>query len=159
MSAVTTEAPAGLQLMQAIRDGLLPPPPAALLLGLEIDEVSDGRITFGFRSDERYSNGATTHGGVLAAVTDFALSTAVLTELEAGADLVTTNLNVTYLRPVPLSGRFRCEGRVVGRGRTVAHAEATMTDDRGREVLRATGSFHLRRGDVGASGDRAASLP
>lgn len=144
MSAVTSEVPAGLELMEAIRAGVLSPPPAARLLGLEIDEVTAGRITFGFTSGDRYSNGATTHGGVLAAVADFALSTAVMTELEAGADLVTTNLNVTYLRPVPLSGRFRCEGRVVVRGRTIAHAEATMTDDRSREVLRATGTFHLR---------------
>ncbi|MFZ6003360.1 MAG: PaaI family thioesterase [Actinomycetota bacterium] len=144
MSAVTSEAPAGLRLMEAIAAGVLPPPPAALLLGLEIDEVTEGRITFGFTSDDRYSNGSTTHGGVLAAVADFALSTAVMTELEAGADVVTTNLNVTYLRPVPLAGRFRCEGRVVRRGRTIAHADATMTDERSREVLRATGTFHLR---------------
>ena len=33
MSTLTTEKPAGLQLMELIRDGELPPPPAALLLG------------------------------------------------------------------------------------------------------------------------------
>ncbi|MGQ0431998.1 MAG: PaaI family thioesterase [Microthrixaceae bacterium] len=145
MSAVTSEAPAGLQVMEAIRTGALPPPPAALLLGLEIDEVAEGRITFGFTSGDRFSNGATTHGGVLAAVADFALSTAVMTKLGANADLVTTNLNVTYLRPARLSGRFRCEGRVVSLGRTIAHAEAAMTDDVGREVLRAAGAFYLRQ--------------
>ena len=142
--AVTVAKPAGLELMELIRDGQLPPPPAALLLGLEIDEVSDGAITFALTADDRFSNGATTHGGILAAVADFALSTAVLTQLDAGADVVTTNLSVTYLRPVPLTGRYRCEGRVVHRGRTLAHAEAVMTDAAGREVMRATGAFHLR---------------
>ena len=134
MSTLTVTKPAGLELMELIRDGELPPPPAALLLGLEIDAVSEGAITFAFTSDDRFSNGATTHGGVLAAVADFALSTAVLTQLEAGADVVTTNLAVTYLRPVLLTGRFLCQGRVVHRGRTLAHAEAVMTDVAGREV-------------------------
>jgi len=59
-------------------------------------------------TDARFSDGATTHGGILAAVADVALSTAVLTQLGAGADVVTTNLSVTYLRPVALSGRYRC---------------------------------------------------
>lgn len=144
MSTIAADKPAGLQLMELIRAGELPPPPAAVLLGLEIDDVSEGVITFGFTTDNRFSNGATTHGGILAAVADFALSTAILTQLSAGADVVTTNLSVTYLRPVALAGRYRCEGRVVHRGRTVAHAEAVMTDDVRREVMRATGAFHLR---------------
>jgi uncharacterized protein (TIGR00369 family) len=145
MSTIATDTPAGLQLMELIRDGELPPPPAALLLGLEIDDVSEGAITFAFTSGERFSNGATTHGGILAAVADFALSTAVLTYLDAGSDVVTTNLAVTYLRPVPLTGRFRCAGRVVHRGRTLAHAEAVMTDALDREVMRATAACHLRQ--------------
>ena len=144
MSAVAVDKPAGLELMELIRDGQLPPPPAARLLGLEIDEVSEGSITFALTADERFSNGATTHGGILAAVADFALSTAVLTQVDAGADVVTTNLAVTYLRPVPLTGRYHCTGNVVHRGRTLAHAEAAMTDAAGREVMRATGAFHLR---------------
>ena len=145
MTAVVENKAGGLELMELIRDGRLAPPPAATLLGLEIDDVVDGAITFGFTAEERYSNGAATHGGILAAVADFALSTAVMTRLGAGADLVTTNLAVTYLRPVELTGRFTCRGSVVHLGRTLAHAEAVMTDDTGRDVLRASGAFHLRR--------------
>ena len=55
----------------------------------------EGAITFALTSEDRFSNGASTHGGIVAAIADFALSTAVLTQLDAGADLVTTNLNVT----------------------------------------------------------------
>lgn len=143
MSAVTTAKPAGLQWMEAIRDGEVQPPPAATLLGLEIEAVAEGRVTFAFTSDDRFSNGATTHGGILAAVTDFAITTAVLSQQD-GATVVTTNLAVTYLRPVPLAGRFRCEGRVVHPGRTLVHGEAVLTDDAGRELLRATATCHVR---------------
>jgi uncharacterized protein (TIGR00369 family) len=143
---VTTVAakPAGLELMELIRNGVLPPPPAAVVLGLDIVDLAEGEVTFGFTADERYSNGATTHGGILAAVADFAVSTAVLSRLDAGTDVVTTNLSVSYLRPVPHGGRYRCTGRVVHLGRTLGHAEAVMADDAGREVVRATATLHVR---------------
>lgn len=143
MSTVAVDKPAGLQLMELIAAGAVAPPPAARLLGLEIDDVSEGAVTFGFTADDRFSNGAATHGGILAAVADFALSTAVLTALDAGADVVTTNLAVTYLRPVALTGRYRCAAKVVHRGRTLAHADAVMTDEAGRQMVRATGAFHI----------------
>lgn len=144
MTATATDAPAGLQWMAAIRDGAVPPPPAATLLGLEIEAVAEGRVTFAFTADERFSNGATTHGGILAAVADFALTTAVITQVDAGAEVVTTNLAMTYLRPVPLGGRYRCEGRVVHRGRTLVHGEAVLTGADGRELARATATCHVR---------------
>jgi uncharacterized protein (TIGR00369 family) len=146
MTQVVAEKPAGLQIMEAIRDGVMPPPPAARLLGLEIEEVREGAITFAFTSGERFSNFTTTHGGILAAVADFALSTAVWTCLDAAADIVTTNLAVTYLRPVPLAGRYRCVGRSVHQGRRLAHAEAEMTDEQGRAVMRASATLHVRNG-------------
>lgn len=151
-SALAAEKPAGLVLMEAIAAGEMSPPPAALLLGLEVEEVAEGRITFGFVADERFSNYATTHGGILAAVADFAISTAVITQQPAGADVVTTNLAVTYLRPVPLADRYRFEGRVVHRGRTLVHAEATLTDGSGRELVRATASCHVRPPATGVEG-------
>jgi uncharacterized protein (TIGR00369 family) len=144
VATVTADRPAGLVLMEAIRDGVVPPPPAAELLGLDVDDVAEGAVTFGFVADARFSNGATTHGGVLAAISDFAVSTAVVTLVDAGADLVTTNLAVTYLRPVPLGARYQCRGRVLHRGRTLVHAEAVMTDGAGHEVVRATATCHVR---------------
>lgn len=142
----STDKPEGLQVMEAIRDGVFPPPPAALLLGLEIDDVAEGDITFAFTADERFSNGATTHGGILATLADFALSVAVMTRLPAGAEVVTTNLQVTYLRPAPIGARIRCRGQALHRGRTLHHAEAVVVDERDREVARATATFHVRRG-------------
>lgn len=145
-TTAAVDKPAGLQLMEAIRDGHLPPPPAAQLLGLELEAVTVGVITFAFTADERFSNGVTTHGGILATLADFALSTAVMTQIGSGGDVVTTNLQITYLRPAPIGARYRCEGKVVHRGRTLHHAEAVITDERGREIARATATCHVRSG-------------
>lgn len=152
MSAVPQEPLAvavpstGVELMEAIGAGTIDPPPAAKLFGLEVLEVAEGRMVFGFRPDERFGNWTTTHGGVLAGLTDFAVTTAVITAVPVGTAVVTTNLAVTYLRAVPLdAGMVRVEGELVHVGRTLAHAEATIRDPRdGRMFVRATASCFLR---------------
>ncbi len=139
----------GAEVMEAIRDGVVAPPPAATLFGLEVLEVEEGRIAFGFRTGERFSNWSTTHGGVLAGLTDFALTTAVFTAVPLGADVVTTNLSVTFVRPLPLhAGQVRVEGVLVHLGRTLAHAEVTVRDDAGGLVVRASGTCRVRRASL-----------
>ncbi len=130
--------------MEAIRAGEVEPPPAARLLGLEVLEVGDGTITFGFDAEDRFSNYETTHGGVLAAVCDFAVSTAAWSVLPAESDVRTSNLALTYLRPVPLGARYRCVGEVVHRGRTLVHVVAALLDEGDRPLVRATATCHVR---------------
>jgi uncharacterized protein (TIGR00369 family) len=145
IAAETVTVPTGRANLEAIRDGIAPPPPAAVLLDLDLETVDDGRTVFGFHPAHRFTNpyGAT-HGGILAAVADFAVATAVMTRLSADAVVVTTNLNVTYVRSVT-SGveSMHCEGRVLHLGRRLAHAEATLTDGDGRVYLHATATCHV----------------
>ncbi len=112
--------------MEAIRAGRLDPPPAAVLFGLEVLEVDEGRVVFGFTPHERFSNWQPTHGGVLAAVTDFALTTAVLTSVPLG------------------TAQARATGSVVHVGRTLAHAEVVLEDANGGLLVRASGTCRLR---------------
>lgn len=145
-AAVASWPATGRALMEGIRDGAVDPPPAAVLFGLEVLEVGDGTITFGFRPAERYSNWRTTHGGVLAGLADFALTTAVWTVLPATAGVVTTNLTVTYLRPLHLdAGPARVEGELVHLGRTLAHGEVTLRGEDGTVLLRASGTCRVVR--------------
>lgn len=75
----------GKELLAAIHDGEVPPPAAAELLDLTLLEIHDGRAVFKFRPTPRFDNGqGAVHGGLLSAVADFAVSTAVKTLL--GAD-------------------------------------------------------------------------
>jgi uncharacterized protein (TIGR00369 family) len=137
----------GRDLLEGIRAGIFPPPAAAALVGLDLEEVGDGATVFGFQPDPRFDNGmGAVNGGVLAVVADFAVSTAAMTLLPMDLPVATTTLNLSYLRPVPSTGgRLRAEGRVLHLGGRVAHAEAVVLDGRGRHCVHATATLHIPR--------------
>jgi uncharacterized protein (TIGR00369 family) len=135
----TAEAAAGmsgLEALEAIRDGRLPPPPMAELLGMEPVVLAHGRAVFEATPDESHYNPlGVVHGGLAATLLDSALGCAVQTTLAAGCGYTTLELTVNFVRPITRdTGPVRCEGRVVHDGRTVATAE-------GRVVARDTGKL------------------
>lgn len=126
----------GADLLRAIADGTLDPPPAATLLDLELLEVEEGRTTFGFVARPEIGNPLTAHGGILAAIADFAVSTAVWTQQAADARVVTADLHVSFLQPIELDGaEYRCFGWVLHAGRSQATAIA--------EISAMDGSLHV----------------
>ena len=148
MSATDTAVVAmGRDALEAIRDGRLDPPAAAALVDLDLVAVEDGHTTFRFQPAARFDNGdGAVNGGILATVADFAVSTAVMTLLPAGALVVTSNLNVSFLQRIASTGdALTCEGRVVHLGRQLAHAEATITDLDGGVCVRASATCYVRR--------------
>ena len=117
----------GRVILDLIRRGELPPPPAAELLGIDLEVVADGETVFGFDAVTAYGNPGNVHGGVLAAIGDFAVTTAVWTRLPAASDIVTADLHVSFVRGIPLDGaRYRATGSVLHLGRTQANAVATI---------------------------------
>ena len=135
----------GRTILEGIHDGQVEPPPTARLLDLELAAVGNGATTFRFTPAERFGNGSPMiHGGVLAAVADFAVATAVTTAAPEGAIVVTANLNVSYVRPARVDGPvLTCEGRVLHVGRSLAYAEASIVDDDGRLYVHATATCHV----------------
>jgi uncharacterized protein (TIGR00369 family) len=88
-----------------------------------------------------YNPLGTVHGGVLATVLDTATGCAVHSTLAAGEGYTSLDLNTKFVRPVTVdSGRLRCRGTVLSRGRRTALAEARLTDGAGRLVAHATSS-------------------
>jgi hypothetical protein len=64
----------GYERLQAIQRGELAPPPAAALLGLQLDRVEPGRVVFSMLADEMHENPmGTMHGGIVAALVDTAM--------------------------------------------------------------------------------------
>jgi uncharacterized protein (TIGR00369 family) len=144
----------GIDVLRAIEGGELPPPPVARLIGLEIEQVSEGLVTFAFEPSEYHYNPlGTVHGGILTTVLDSAMGSAVHSKLRAGLSYTTLELKVSFLRPVRVTtGRVRGEGKVVHLGGRVATAEAHLVDENGELYGHATSTCLLSSplsGDTG----------
>lgn len=136
----------GLELLRAMVHGELPPPPVMHMLGMDGFEVEDdGRVTVYLTPREfHYNPIGTVHGGVLSTVLDTATGCAVHASLPAGVGYTSVDLTTKFLRPVTVdSGRLRCEGSVLSRGRRTALAQATLTDAAGRLTAYATSTCLL----------------
>src|ERR1022692_989624 len=118
----------GIEYVGAIRDGTLPPPPIAQLLGFVILEIDHGRALFAMEPAEwMYNPIGSVHGGVAATLLDSCMGCAVHSTLEAGIAYTTTDLHVRYIRPMTdATGRVLAEGRVVHSGRRTATAEGRL---------------------------------
>ena len=134
----------GLELLRRMGKDL-PGPPIAHTLDFDLDEVSEGRVTFVMDPAEFHENPlGTVHGGVLATLLDSATGCAVHSTLPAGVGYTTTSLNVTYVRPVTQrTGQVRCIGTVLSRGRRTALAEGRIVDANDRLMAHATSTLMI----------------
>jgi acyl-coenzyme A thioesterase PaaI-like protein len=83
--AAAGSAMPGRELLKAISDGRLPPPPMAALVGAEIVSVNEGEVVFRCRPDEStYNPLGMVHGGLLCTMLDTAAGCAVQTLLHGG---------------------------------------------------------------------------
>ena len=115
-------------------EGLRLPPPVFETFGAEVVGHEEGRsLTVRFPVEERWQNPmGMMQGGVLAALVDNVLGP--LSYLVAPPS-VTTELNVTFLRPVtPDAEWVDVRGEVVEVMRTRLVLKAEVTDPRGRRV-------------------------
>jgi uncharacterized protein (TIGR00369 family) len=127
----------GLEHLEAIRDGVLPPPPIAQLLGLDLVELGLGRATFEVVPGEQHYNPiGVVHGGLAATLLDSAMGCAVQTTLDVGVGFTTLDLNCTFVRPMTVdTGRVLCEGTVVHKGSRVATAEGRVFSARTGKLI------------------------
>lgn len=132
----------GLEWLQAMIAGEVPPPPVMQMLAMGEMEASEGLVVVTMRAQEfHYNPLGGVHGGVLSILLDTAAACAVQTTLPAGIGYTSIDLTTKFLRPVTVdSGMLRCEGTVISRGRRTALAQAHLTDESGRLVAHATSS-------------------
>lgn len=130
----------GLEYLQAIQAGKVPPAPIAVLLGMWVEELSEGRVVFALEPAEYHYNPiGTVHGGIAATLLDSALGCAIHSTLPAGTAYTTLQLNINYVRPLTgNTGVVYCEGKVIHIGGRVATAEGRLTDANGKLYAHAT---------------------
>jgi uncharacterized protein (TIGR00369 family) len=132
----------GLELLQAMGNGELPPPPIMQLIDVVRLEAVEGSVTVLLDPQEfHYNPLGTMHGGIISTLLDTAAACSVHSTLPPGVGYTSLDLTVKFLRPVTLaSGRLTCVGSVIQRGRRTALAEARLTDAQGRLAAHATSS-------------------
>lgn len=120
----------GLELLQKIRSGEIPPPPAARLVGYRVSEVEEGHTVFELKPAEyHYNPFGTVHGGILSTLLDTTMTAAVMTTLSTGTACSTLEIKVNFIRPMTeRTGRVRCEARTIHVGGRIATAEAKVLD-------------------------------
>lgn len=115
-------------------------------LGVTVEGAKEGYGRIAVPYDEKLANpSGSLHGGVVATVVDNAAGTAIRATLDdpAGTDYVTTDLDLSYVRPA--ADRVIAEGTVKHIGRSTAVvAVDVFTDADGERKLAATGKVSLR---------------
>jgi uncharacterized protein (TIGR00369 family) len=130
----------GMEVLQAIFAGELPPAPIGETLDFVPIHMAPGEAVFQGRPNRRHYNPmGTVHGGWFATLLDSAVGCAIHTTLPAGKGYTTLELKVNMVRPlndsVPL---VRAEGKVIHAGRQVATAEGRIVGPDGKLYAHAT---------------------
>jgi uncharacterized protein (TIGR00369 family) len=114
--------------------------PFMQLLGVQREFSRDGRarLVVDARHELKNPIGAM-HGGVVATLLDVVMASAAVSKIDFVRTAVTLNLNTSYLQPG--HGRLTADGEVIHSDDEVAWCQATVSDEGGGLVARATGTF------------------
>lgn len=134
IGAEAAKTMSGLEYLQTMLRGELPRPPISYTLDFVLESVSEGRATFTVTPQEfHYNPIGVVHGGLAATLLDSALGCAVQTTLPSGVGYTTLELHVNLVRAITKdSGQLRAEAEVIHAGRSIATAQARITDAAGK---------------------------
>jgi uncharacterized protein (TIGR00369 family) len=124
----------GLEFLRAIRDGRLPGPPIAQLLGFSLVEVEPGHAVFECTPGERHYNPiGVVHGGLAMTLLDSAMGCCVQSAMPAGTGYTTLEAKTNLVRPITATtGKLRAVGKLIHAGKRVATAEGRLEDAAGK---------------------------
>jgi uncharacterized protein (TIGR00369 family) len=130
----------GLEYLQKIVAGEVPPPPISALMNFRIAELGEGHAVFAVEPAEYHYNPiGVVHGGLAATLLDSAMGCAVHSMLPVGAGYTTLEIKVNYIRPMTAeTGEVRCEAKVIHVGGRTATAEGRVLDAGGKLYAHAT---------------------
>lgn len=99
------------------------------LLGMEMEELDDGRAVFRIPAQSKHLNPfQRVHGGVAASILDAATFWAVYSNVEPGKAMTTAELNINYLGPAGAGKTLRATGQLVKVGNTLGLGTARLME-------------------------------
>jgi uncharacterized protein (TIGR00369 family) len=133
----------GLELMQMMASGELPPPPIAETLGFRLVEADRGHALFECEPAEYHYNPiGVVHAGLAMTLLDSAMGLAFVTTLAEPVGWTTLEVKANFTRALTVdTGTVRCTGSVIHPGRRVATTEARIEDGKGRLCAHGTGTI------------------
>jgi uncharacterized protein (TIGR00369 family) len=139
----------GLEYLQGVIAGRLPPPPIYRLMNLRLVEIERGRSVFELTPEEvHYNPLGMVHGGVAATILDSAMGCSLHTCLEIADRYTTIEIKVSYLKAMTTAtGTVRGIGTIVHLGRTTALSEGRLLGDDGTLYAHATSTLLIKRGE------------
>lgn len=147
LAAQAVPTMSGREFLEAIKDGSLPPPPIASVLGMTPAEVDEGRVVFTMTPQEfHYNPIGVVHGGVISTLLDTSMACAIQTTIPKGMAYTSLEIKVNFIRALKVTtGEVRCEGKVIHRGGMTATAEGRITDAAGKLYAHGTTTCILFR--------------
>lgn len=109
--------------------------------GMELIEVGDGEAELAMDLRPHHFNPqGIVHGGIITAVADTSIGLALRSRLRTGFTHRTAELNVHFLAKGE-GGRVIGRGRAMHLGERMGYGEATVLDEGGRTLARASAAF------------------
>jgi uncharacterized protein (TIGR00369 family) len=120
----------GLDFLNGISKGEIPPPPIAETLDFHPLSVEVGKVAFEFEAKEYHYNPiGGVHGGVISTLLDTVMGCAVHSKLPQGMAYTTLEFKINFIRAVTIkSGEMKAEGRLIHLGKNTAFVEADLRD-------------------------------
>jgi uncharacterized protein (TIGR00369 family) len=133
----------GLELMQLMAKGEIPPPPIANTLGFRLVEAERGHALFECEPAEYHYNPiGVAHAGLAMTLMDSAMGLAFVTTLDEPVAWTTLEVKSNFTRALTVeTGVVRCTGSVIHAGRRVATTESRIEDPQGRLCAHGTSTI------------------